>query len=352
MKQPFRRRWPAIIGSAIATAGTLAVSTATVGHASGGSVSSKVAYVSDFNGSSNGGFNLFTDGLGLNAAPGGGAPPGSGSYSTASPAGSLTVTVTNIDVSSLSSSTALNGYDTLVLYAACNIGSDPAWIKTVNAFFDGGGKIIVMDSSQCANGNGGDADYSKFEKAFSDTYKLPEPHDPFGTPVPATGYTYTEAETGPAQTLTNHLPDCGTAPCNEPGNALTDAMVLNPESSGWCESLGATDANNVSGAVEAYNHNAKGSGLIVYNGETVAAPSSNGNASGTIAQTQKHLRLVFDNFLTQPVNSDTLPCSNPVGPQTQVPDLPLVAVPAGIGVLGLGAFVVPAFIRRRRNSTL
>lgn len=328
----------------MAAAATMAVTHSTTALAAAPTGSSQVAYISDFNGGTTGGYSVF-DSIGV-TPPGGGAPPGSGPYTTASPASPLTVTIHNLDVSSLASGiSSLSGMDTVVLFDVCNIGSDPSYLKTINAFVDGGGKLVIMDGAQCVTGNGGDADFSKFEKAFKDNYALPDPHDPFGTPVPKQGYSFVEPATPSTDRLTSNLPDCGTSPCFEPGNSVTDASVINPTTAGWCESLGGTDANGISGAMEAYTRNNLGTGLIVYEGEAFAATAKNGETS--IAPTQKHLRLLFDNILTQQLNPDTLTCSNPLSPAVSAPEAPLAIIFPAIGLAILGAIAVPA-VRRRR----
>lgn len=343
-----RRRLPILIGATLAATATFAVTHSTPALAAAPTGSSQVAYIADFNGGSTGGYNLF-DSFGV-TPPGGGAPPGSGSYTTASPATSLTVTIHNLDVSSLSSGiSSLSGIDTVVLFDVCNIGSDPSYLKTINAFVDTGGKLIIMDGAQCVDGNGGVADFTKFEKAFSDNYALPDPHDPFGTPVPKQPYSFVEPASPSTDRLTANQPDCGTTPCNEPGNSVTDASVINPTTTGWCESLGGTDANGISGAMEAYTRNTAGSGLIVYEGEAFAASAKNGETS--IVPTQKHLRLLFDNFLTQQINPDTLPCTNQLSPPVNAPESPLSIIFPVISLGILGAIVVPAIVRRRRLIT-
>ena len=246
--------------------------------------STQVAYVTD---ASNGGFSLWVDGLGL-VAPADGA-----TYATAAPAAARSVTIHNVGMTTLDtpSSTALNGMDTVVMFATCDIAAHPNAMKAINAFFDGGGKLIILDGGQCVDGNGGQADYSTFSKPFVPNYKLPIPQ--YGSKP----YTFTESST-----LTTGLPDCTPAGCNEPGNAVGDASMLSATSDGWCKALGGTSTNAVSGAVEAYTHNKTGSGLAIYSGEPYAYSSAS-------AAQQKHGRLVFDDMLAQVWNTDGLTCS-------------------------------------------
>jgi hypothetical protein len=282
-----RRRLFTLLGIPIAAATALGIASPLTASAASTS-SAQVAYVTD---SSNGGASLWVDGLGL-VAPADGA-----TYATHAPSTPLTVTIHNIAMTSLDtpSSTALNGMDTVVMYATCDIASHPNALKAVNAFFEGGGKLIILDGAQCTEGLGGTPDYSGFTKPFVTNYKLPVPQ--YGTAP----YTFTEAST-----LTTGLPDCTPAPgCNEPGNAVADASMLSASSDGWCKALGGTSTNAVKGAVGAYAHSKSGTGLALYNGEPFAW------SGGTAAQ-NKHARIVFDNMVAQPWKTDGLACTTPL----------------------------------------
>jgi hypothetical protein len=256
--------------------------------------STTVAYVTD---ASNGGFSLWVDGLGITA------PADGSTYSTAAPAAAKSVTIRNVTMTSLdtANSTALNGMDTVVLFATCDIAAHPNAMKAINAFFDGGGKLIILDGGQCVDGNGGQPDYSTFSKPFVPNYKLPLPQ--YGSKP----YSYVEAST-----LTTGLPDCTPAGCNEPGNAVGDASMLSALSDGWCKAIGGTSTNAVTGPVEAYTRNKAGNGLTVYNGEPYAY------SSASPAQ-QKHGRLVFDNMLNQAWTPDGLACATPQKAVTLTP---------------------------------
>lgn len=257
--------------------------------------SAQVAYITD---SSNGGFSLWVDGLGISAVSDG------GTYSTHSPASALSVTIHNVGMSTLDvpGSTALSGMDTAVVFATCDLGNHPNAMKAINAFLNAGNKLIILDGAQCVDGNGGAPNYSTFAKPFIPNYTLPIPQ--YGSAP----YTFTESST-----LTTGLPDCTPAPgCNEPGNAVGDASVLSATSDGWCKALGGTSTNGVAGAVEAYTRNSSGTGLAIYSGEPFAYSSAS-------AAQQKHARLVFDDMLTQVWNSDGLNCSKPIKSLTQTP---------------------------------
>jgi hypothetical protein len=206
----------------------------------------------------------------------------------------MTVTIRNIAMTSLDTpnSTALNGMDTVVMFATCDIAAHPNAMKAINAFFDGGGKLIILDGAQCVEGNGGTPDYSTFSKPFTPNYKLPVPQYLSGP------YTFTEASS-----LTTGLPDCTPAPgCNEPGNSVGDASMLSANSEGWCKAVGGTSSTGVKGPIMAYTRNKVGTGLGIYNGEPFAWSSAS-------AAQQKHARLVFDDLIAQPWNADGLTCT-------------------------------------------
>lgn len=244
----------------------------------------QVAYVTDL---SNGGFSLWTDGLAVPVVADG------GTYATHAPAAALTVTIHNVGMSTLDvpSSTALNTMDTVVMYNVCDIANHPNAMKAINTFFNGGGKLIILDGAQCVDGNGGAADYSTFAKPFVANYKLPIPQ--YG----AKPYTFTESSS-----LTTGIPDCTPAGCNEPGNAVGDASMLSPTSDGWCKALGGTSTNAVTGAVEAYTRNGTGTGLALYSGEPFAYSSAS-------AAQNTHNRLIFDDMLAKAWNTDGLTCT-------------------------------------------
>jgi hypothetical protein len=276
-----RRRLFALLGvSAIAAAGFGMAHPLTAQAAT----STQVAYVTD---ASNGGFSLWVDGLGVTA------PAEGATYTTHAPSTVMTVTIHNVGLSTLdvANSTALNTMDTVVVFSMCDIANHPNAMKAISSFFEGGGKLLIMDGGQCVDGNGGQADYSGLSKPFIPNYKIPLPQ------YLSAPYSFTESST-----LTTGLPDCTPAPCNEPGNAVGDASMLSPTSVGWCKALGGTSSNGVKGAVEAYTRNTKGTGLAVYSGEPFAY------STASPAQ-QKHGRIVFDNMLAQPWNTDGLTCT-------------------------------------------
>lgn len=106
-----------------------------------------VAYVYDF-------------GSGVNDSTGpGSSAPGSNIFRNAITGGSIGsgntgnyngAAFTNVPLASLSNANALNGFDTVLLYQTCSIGSNPAAMAAVNAFLDQGGKVIIIDGDACA----------------------------------------------------------------------------------------------------------------------------------------------------------------------------------------------------------
>src|SRR5450759_2321582 len=78
-------------------------------------------------------------------------------------------TFTDVPVSAIDAnpSTALTGFDTVILYEVCDIGSHPNLISAVNTFLLNGGKVMIFDADRCASGIGGVADYSTFVFPFS-----------------------------------------------------------------------------------------------------------------------------------------------------------------------------------------
>ncbi len=248
-----------------------------------GATTTKVAYVFDFGsgvsdplGSSNGtvppGSSIFTNILT------GGPLPNGGTYNGA--------TFTNVPIATIDSNptTALSGFDTVLLYEVCSIGTHPTALGAINQFLVSGGKVIILDADRCASGPtaAGPADWSGF-------------HFPFVTtgPGPTGGsgsYTFIEPSTLTAG-LANPVPN----------DAVADANVFTSAAGAWCTSITATNLIPKTGRVEAYARTASG-GLAIYSGEDFWFTFDAANA---------HLKTVFDNILAQVFNPDGLPCTNP-----------------------------------------
>jgi hypothetical protein len=244
-----------------------------------------VAYVFDFRfgvndslGSSNGtvepGSSIFTNVLTT------GTPlPNGGTYNGA--------TFTNVPLATIDANpaTALTGFDTVLLYQLCSIGSHPVAMNSINTFLVNGGKVIILDGDRCAEDESvGPADWSGFLFAFTT-------HGP--GPTGGTGsYTFLEAST-----LTTGL---SLGP--QPNDAVADANLFTSAVGAWCTSITATNLLGDTGRVEAYARTT-GGGLAIYSGEDFWFTYNIANA---------HLKTVFDNILAQVFDPDNLPCTNPV----------------------------------------
>jgi Bacterial Ig-like domain (group 3) len=279
----------AVAVSAVACAGSLApAATAT-------STTHHVAYITDF-------------GLGLSDPnPPNPSQPGSSIFTnaiTGSPLASggtyngamfFDVPVSAIDASP---ATALNGYDTAILYEVCTIGSHPAAVGAINSFLASGGKVMIFDADGCSTNTAGGglgitADYSGFLFPFATNSP---------GPLGAQNYPYTFKE---ANTLTAGLPAPG-VPIGD--DAIGDGNVFTTHAGAWCVSLQGSNGGGAGGDIEAYARTA-GGGLAIYEGEdfwftdvhSYLFPSGG----------DPHLKLVFDNMLAQAWNPDGLPCTNP-----------------------------------------
>lgn len=237
-----------------------------------------VAYITDF-------------GSGINDTGG----PGSGSSIfvnavTGSPIGSGNtgtyngVSFTNVPVASIDAApaTALNGFDSLIMYQICDINSHPAAETAINTFLDNGGKVMLFDADRCAPGFGGIANYSNFLFPFATS--SPGPQGASGS--------YTSIE---ASTLTT-----GLAVGPQPGDAVGDANTFTSNAGGWCTSIKATNTLGNNGNVEAYARTVNG-GLAIFEGEDLWFTDG----------ADAHLKQVFDLVLAQSFNPDGLPCTNP-----------------------------------------
>src|SRR5512143_2656757 len=237
-----------------------------------GATTHKVAYVFDFglgvtdplsanNGTQPPGSSLFTNILTGSPLPNGGTYNGA--------------TFTNVPIATVDASpaTALNGYDTILLYQVCSIGTHPAAMGAVNNFLVKGGKVIIFDGDRCAPEwpGAGLADWSGF--LFPFTVHGPGPHGGSGS------YTFVESST-----LTTGL---SVGPV--PNDAVADANLLTSAAGAWCTAINATNQLSQTGRVEAYARTASG-GLAIYSGEDFWA---------THDEAHPHLKMVFDNILAQ-----------------------------------------------------
>ena len=196
-------------------------------------------------------------------------------------------TFTDVHISTIDANpaTALSGFDTVLLYQLCSIGSHPVAMNSINTFLVNGGKVIILDGDRCAPGeSAGPADWSGFLFPFSTNG--PGPTGGSGS------YTFIEAST-----LTTGL---SLGP--QPNDAVADANIFTSAAGAWCTSITATNLLGDTGRVEAYARTT-GGGLAIYSGEDFWFTFITANA---------HLKTVFDNILAQVFDPDGLPCTNPV----------------------------------------
>jgi hypothetical protein len=248
-----------------------------VAHAA---TSTKVAYVTDFG-----------PGLSDTAFPGssifnnavGGVPlPNGGTYNGA--------TFTDVPLGTIDANptTALNGFDTVLLYMVCSIASHPTALGAINSFLANGGKVMIFDSDACASSAHGASNWSGFLFPFTTT--SPGPTGPGGDYLAVVPSTLTTGlSVGP-----------------QPPDAVGDANVFTSPAGPWCVAItGQSDIEGQpAGIVEAYARTPAG-GLAIYEGEdfwfTWKADPTKGPPD------LAHLKQVFDLMLAQPFNPDGLP---------------------------------------------
>jgi hypothetical protein len=259
--------------------------------------SNNVAYVFDDTA-----FPCGTSGCGLNDTSFGasifvdaltGQAPGSGEVGVYAPNNGPQVTVTNVPLSGLDANpSALSGYDTVVAYELCAIGTPangPA-LSALNAFVNGGGKLLIFDADACSAVSSGPADWSHF--IF-----------PFATNSPGP-----QGASGSYESVEPSSLTAGLALGPQPGDAVGDANVFTTFDGRWSQAIAATNVNGVTGIVEAYARASSG-GLAIYEGEDFWAtfgPST-------------HLQQVFDDMLNQSWNPDHLPGSTSASGITLMP---------------------------------
>lgn len=213
------------------------------------------------------------------------------------------VTFTNVPIGTIDASpaTALNGFDTVLLYQVCSIGSHPVALGAINTFLANGGKVMIFDSDRCAppgsGGSVGVADYSGF--LFPFTITGPGPTGGSGS------YTFVEPSTLTA----------GLSLGLQPDDAVADANVFTSAAGAWCTAITATNERGDAGRVEAYARTAfclgqaTSRGLAIYSGEDFWFTFLTDPTKGP--PLRLHLKTVFDNILAQAFNPDGLPCANP-----------------------------------------
>ncbi|HEY3099221.1 MAG TPA: HYR domain-containing protein [Methylomirabilota bacterium] len=264
------------LGSTLRQLGFVALLVATLATTAAAGTSTTVAYVTEFGAGSN-------DTVAPPATPGSsifvnaltGVPP-VGRYSTAD--GTKTVTIVDVSLAAIDENLAIElaGFDTIILYQVCDIGSHPNAMTAINNFLLSGGKVLIFDADRCA------ASYGSFHFPF--TASRPAPEGSAGT--------YTNVQ---PSTLTT-----GLVVGPQPGEAVGDANYFATLDGNWCGSITATTAGGRAGFLQAYARTSSG-GLVIYAGEDFWFTSG----------PTPHLREVFDLMLQQNWNPDGLPCALP-----------------------------------------
>jgi hypothetical protein len=264
------------VGTILRQLGFVALIVATLATRAAAATSTNVAYVTEFGAGSN-------DTIAPPATPGSsifvnaltGVPP-VGVYTTAD--GGTTVTIVDVSLSALDENAAIElaGFDTIILYQVCDIGSHPNALRAINAFLSSGGKMLIFDADRCA------ASYRGF--LFPFTAGRPAPEGSAGT--------YTNVQ---ASTLTT-----GLVAGPQAGEAVGDANYFATLDGNWCGSIIGTTAAGRAGFLQAYARTPNG-GLVIYAGEDFWFTSG----------PTPHLREVFDLMLEQNWNPDGLPCALP-----------------------------------------
>ena len=255
---------------------------ASLSPAANAATSTKVAYVTDFGAGVNdpvfppsGGSSIF------NNAVGGVPLPNGGTYNGA--------TFTNVPITTIDSSpgTALAGFDTVVMYMVCSIGSHPVALGAINTFLANGGKVMIFDSDACAPSEHGASNWSGFLFPFTAT-----------SPGPV-------GEGGDYLAVVPSSLTTGLAVGPQPPDAVGDANVFTSPAGPWCAAItGQSDIDGQpAGIVEAYART-PGGGLAIYEGEDFWF-TWKGTALGPADLA--HLKQVFDLMLAQPFNPDGLP---------------------------------------------
>jgi hypothetical protein len=250
--------------------------------------STHVAYVTDFGtGLSDPDFpppTTFPGSSIFNNAVGGVPLPNGGTYNGA--------TFTNVPLSTIDANptTALAGYDTVLLYMVCSIGDGTHGnaLGAINTFLANGGKVMIFDSDACAPSALGASNWTGFLFPFTTT--APGPTGPGGDYLAVVPSTLTAGlSVGP-----------------QPPDAVGDANVFTSPAGPWCVAItGQSDIEGQpAGIVEAYARTPAG-GLAIYEGEDFWFTWKDNPALE--GPDLAHLKQVFDLMLAQPFNPDGLP---------------------------------------------
>ena len=175
------------------------------------------------------------------------------------------VTLTNVDIgiSGLNGTGTLTGYDTVVLYDTCHIGTQTTAMGKINAFLDNGGKVLIFNADGCSAARPyGPASYLGFRFPFTTSEPVaPGPQGVYTLVVPNSLTTGVLAQAS-----------CSTTPCTIPGDAVGDASVFVTQDPAWCLSIAGTNMVPTTGPIQAYARTAHG--LAIYDGEDFFSTNS------------------------------------------------------------------------------
>ena len=169
---------------------------------------------------------------------------------------------------------SFNGYDTIVLWEYCNVGSDTTVQSALIAFLQDGGKVIVWDSDACSSEDGTQAGYgwlSSVGAVF--TAETPGQTGSFGgTLTVKENNNFLSGIT--SSDLSNFVSNT---------DAVGDLNTVVSSSAPWCATLDGTNVDGVSGFASAYTAPGALTGasgaLILYTGlDTDYISTSTGDA--------------------------------------------------------------------------
>ena len=267
--------------------------------------------------------------LNQNGTPYGGVSAGPFPTSDVTGAG---YSVTFMAAGSVTGASSFTGYDTIVLWEYCGVGSSATVQNALISFLQGGGKLIIWDSDACNSVDGTAADYSWLSGLGAS----------FATNSP--GQTGSFGGSLTVKESNNFLTGITSSDLNTlvtTTDAVGDLNVITTKSSTWCATLEGTNINQASGFADAYTAPGALTGaanaIIVYDGLDT---NYIGYSSGGAILVNLLLNQLAHGWGNPTYTSD-LSCSVPI--PTGVPEFGLpvafVAVMGVAAVLSLRAFM-------------
>lgn len=179
---------------------------------------------------------------------------------------------------SVTGASSFSGYDTIVLWMYCAVGSDTTVQNALVSFLQSGGKIIIWDSDACNSEEGTQATYSWLGSVGA-TFAAQTPGE-----TGSTGGSLTIVENdGFVGSLTQtNLNNLATST-----DAVGDMNVITSNSPAWCAILSGTNISPATGLAQAYTAPGALTGatgaIIVYTGmDTDYIGESVGTTGGDI----------------------------------------------------------------------